>query len=298
MANGNAEVTPLRIGVLSALVSEIEPLLGWVGQVRRIPAPVGLLYQASYGGHELFLGVAGTQKTNTAAALQALITGYRPDVLFFTGVAGALDPELAINDVVLASSVVHHDAGVLYGSPQVFHPFGPRIADEAAEQAALWGRVNRFNSDRGLLRAARQAAINLTSLAPDRKFKEGVIATGDQVVFSSEKRQHIQEQFEALAVETEGAAFAQVAWTNKVPFLVVRSVSDDAHEQSLSAEKLARIVSATPIHSSGEETDHELARTIHTVAESAAALVLATIDELPDHLPLTDLTDSADSEAV
>lgn len=177
MAKQKTGESPLRIGVLSALVSEIEPLLGWVQHVRRIPTPVGLLYQASYGEHELFLGVAGTQKTNTAAALQALITGYSPDVLFFTGVAGSLDPEL-LNDVVLASSVVHHDAGVLYGSPLAFHPFGPRIVDEASEHAALWGRVNRFDSDRRLLRAARQAAIKLTSSAPDRKFKEGVIATG------------------------------------------------------------------------------------------------------------------------
>ncbi|BCG58583.1 5'-methylthioadenosine/S-adenosylhomocysteine nucleosidase [Paenibacillus sp. URB8-2] len=298
MAKQKTGESPLRIGVLSALVSEIEPLLGWVQHVRRIPTPVGLLYQASYGEHELFLGVAGTQKTNTAAALQALITGYSPDVLFFTGVAGSLDPELSLNDVVLASSVVHHDAGVLYGSPLAFHPFGPRIVDEASEHAALWGRVNRFDSDRRLLRAARQAAIKLTSSAPDRKFKEGVIATGDQVVFSSEKRQQIRDQFEALAVETEGAAFAQVAWTNKVPFLVVRSISDDAHEQSLSPEKLERIVSAIAIHTPEEEAGNELARTINTVAESAAALVLATIDELPDHLLLNGLADSADSEAV
>lgn len=269
----------VKIGVLGALVSEIEPLLDKAREVRKINSPLGLFYQGESEQHEVILGIAGTQKTNTAAALQALIHVHQPDLVFFTGVAGSLSPELEVGDVVLGSSLVHHDAGVLVGSPQSFYPFGPRVADfSSSEETALWGRVNRFDSDAALVRAANQAANQLLADNNSFNYREGVIATGDQVVFSAEKKEHIRNEFGALAVETEGAAFAQVAWANKVPFLVVRAISDDAHEQSLSSEKLERILSAQPIKTVEER--NRLTQKITSVAENAAAVVWATIESL------------------
>ncbi|HBS59426.1 MAG: 5'-methylthioadenosine/S-adenosylhomocysteine nucleosidase [Bacillota bacterium] len=269
----------MTLGVLGALGAEVEPLLDKIKQVQRIDSPVGVFYQGDYEGHRLILGVTGTQKTSAAAATQALISVHGPKAVFFTGVAGALNPELTVGDIVIGSTLIHHDAGFLYGKPHAFIPCGPRIAAPFSDaEKVLWGRINQFCSDHQLILAARKASDKLS--VEDRRFniREGVIATGDQVIFSGVKRAEIEKNFGALAVETEGAAFAQVAWTNRVPFLVIRGISDDAHERSVTEERIKLLTSDQPIAETNRTSETRIR--LNEAAKNAALFTWATMEAL------------------
>jgi adenosylhomocysteine nucleosidase len=171
---------------------------------------------------------SGIGKVNAAVVTTRLILEQRPDTILFTGVAGGLDPDLGVGDVVVGERTIHHDAGVrfdgrlepyqaghvpffnptevlgYYPSPELFAAAGRAI--EEVELEEVLGRMPRATT--------------------------GVILTGDQFIRSPLAREQLHRDFGAQAVEMEGAAVAQVAHHFGVDCLVVRAVSDMAGEES------------------------------------------------------------------
>lgn len=179
-------------------------------------------------GHQVVLAEAGIGKVNTAVTATLLVERFRCRLIVFTGVAGGLDPSLRIGDVVIADRTIQHDAGV--------------VEDEGL-RCYQAGHVPFFNPTR---RLGYPAPADLLSRARSRmkgfelpplsigaggegespRVAFGTLLTGDQFVNSEQERERLHGEFEALAVEMEGAALGQVSEVLGIEHLVIRSLSD------------------------------------------------------------------------
>lgn len=161
------------------------------------------------GMNDVILAVCGIGKVFAAMCAQTMIVKYAPDAIINTGIGGTLTKELSIGDVAVSTALVQHDMDTsALGDPIGMISIIDQITLPAAP--ALTERML------GLLKAR---GINAHA---------GIIASGDQFIGSSEKKLWIAETFGAIACEMEGAAIAQVCYVNKVPFCVIRAISDDA----------------------------------------------------------------------
>ncbi|QFR35023.1 5'-methylthioadenosine/adenosylhomocysteine nucleosidase [Ancylobacter sp. TS-1] len=219
------------VGILCAIPQEFAFLADNLVHPE-ISERAGMTFHAGrLDGHPVVLARAGMGKVNAAIAATLLIERFGCRVLLFSGIAGGLDPELAVGDVVIAEDVVQHDAGytseegfVVYqaGHLPFFSPY------EGLGHAA----------DGALMERVRAALADLT-LAPlsagsgdAPRLHYGRVLTGDQFVNSETLRERLFREFGGAAVEMEGAAMAQACHAFGVPWLVVRALSDLAGSQS------------------------------------------------------------------
>lgn len=154
----------------------------------------------------------GIGKVNAALATQYIIDRFRPKIIINSGVAGGLQPELVIGDVVIGTGAQHHDFDVRnFG-----HPKGtiPRLES------------SHFVTAPHLLEYGIKAATQVLGV---KRVHQGLIVSGDQFISSREQKQEILRFFPtAFCAEMEGAAIAQVASLNKTAHLIVRAISDQA----------------------------------------------------------------------
>ena len=157
----------------------------------------------------------GIGKVNAAVCTQILVDIFNVEYVINTGVAGALYPELNIGDIVVSSDTVEHD---MDASP-VGNPRGeiPRM------------HKTYFEADQKLIDAAQRAAENLKG---DHKVYVGRVASGDQFVCSIKVKEDIYSTFTAYCAEMEGAAIAHTCFLNKIPFVVIRAISDKADQSA------------------------------------------------------------------
>src|SRR5215468_7809353 len=165
--------------------------------------------------HPVVLAEAGCGKVATAIVGSLLLDRFGCRALIFSGVAGGLDPELAIGDIVIADELVQHDYGaVTDGGLTAFHPGLPPIGEVTVPPS--------FSLDPNLRRAVAASIAGLTLPAQvngDRapRVLLGRVLSGDQFVNSAVTRDRLHGSFGGQAVEMEGAALAQVAERFGVP---------------------------------------------------------------------------------
>lgn len=153
----------------------------------------------------LFCGVG---KVNASIAAQILITKYRVDYIILSGVAGGLATNLKVGDIVIATEIAHHD--VEEEILTEYHPYVPNKFFKTDQMAIKFLKEN-----------FRTPWIHY-----------GKLVTGEYFV-THETREKIINKFSPLCVDMESAAIAQVCYVNKVPFTVIRSISDFADENSI-----------------------------------------------------------------
>lgn len=213
-----------RFGIISALDEELT-LIKEDMQIEKVDTVAQRIFiVGKIDGLDCFCVKAGVGKVNAALTAEILILKYNIDALIFTGVAGGINPKLNIGDIVISKKIVHHDFGIIM--PHKFEPFDTigfladslliEIAQEAAEKTELTPVPEKIGSKENLF----------------PKFVIGRIATGDQFIASEQKRQWLEKLFHADCVEMEGAAVAQVCNINKVPFVIIRCLSDLANEKA------------------------------------------------------------------
>ncbi len=214
--------------VLSALGGEIASLRELLVDAVAVDVRGERFERGSIDGRPVILGIVGVGKVNAAMAATLAIDHFDPDLVIFTGVAGAVDSALEIGDVVVAEWVVQHDAGVVDGGG--FHVY----------QA---GHVPFFNPTDRLghrpspdLLAHVRSVVASTDLAPVLgripRLLIGAVATGDRFIQSDEERRRLHDSLGVHVVEMEGAAVAQIAEHLGVDHIVVRAVSDLAGADS------------------------------------------------------------------
>jgi adenosylhomocysteine nucleosidase len=232
---------PPPIVILGALDSETEPVAAELEgrEPLRMPGIRGVA--GTLGARRVVVAVAGVGKVNAAMTTALLLERFSPSAVIFSGVAGALDPQLQPGDVVVGEKLVQHDL-VNYTEA------GPVLR---SVRNPLDGAANPivFESSAMLLALARVAASR-TALEPAEagdgrrrpRVLFGTIATGDSFVSSHLERTRLREQLGADAVEMEGAAVAQVCHQRGVLFLVVRGLSDRAgNDASQEAQRHLRV---------------------------------------------------------
>ncbi|WP_163528149.1 5'-methylthioadenosine/adenosylhomocysteine nucleosidase [Halobacillus ihumii] len=204
------------VGIIGPMKEEIEILHSDM-EVEETKDIAGMtFYEGTLKGQHIVLVQSGIGKVNAAMASQLLVSHFHADKLINSGISGAIHPDVGLGDIVISTETVQHDM------------------DETAKgyEPGIIPRLDKgyFKADKDLIALAEQAAKKLPEKVDVFK---GLIATGDQFIASAEKKEWIYETFNAYVVEMEGAAVGQVAYLNDVPYIVIRSASDDAGEEAV-----------------------------------------------------------------
>lgn len=209
------------IGIIGAMDIEIEHINAVIEDKEEIPVSGALYTKGTIDGKDVVTAVCGIGKVFAAMCAQTMIVKFGADKIINTGVAGGLTDKTGILDTVVATALVQHDMDTTY-----------------------------FGDPRGLI-----SGINVVEFPCDSTLAEkitanvegncvrGIVASGDCFVADNDKKKEISETFNAVACEMEGAAIAQVCYVNKIPFCVLRTISDGANGEEMSYEKF-RVVAA------------------------------------------------------
>ena len=213
-----------KIGIMSAMEVELALISDHMHIERVDTVSRRVFLSGRLGDVSCVLVQAGVGEINAAITAEILITKFDIDAIIFSGVAGGINPKLGVGDIIISDKVLHHDYGQII--PTMFEP---------------WDTVG-FAADTFLVRLAQTKASTMHfESVPEKICKEvnhmpqvtvGRVATGDQFIASEEKRQWLEKTFRVDCVEMEGAAVGQVCAINKIPFLIIRCLSDLANEKA------------------------------------------------------------------
>jgi len=196
------------IGIIGAMQEEIEPLLEFVNEYETINYANNNFYKAKFNEHTLVIVYSKIGKVNSTLTATTLIEKFGVQKVIFSGVAGAIDENLKIGDLIVATKLVQHDVDITaFG-----HPFG--FIPESGDFVLADEELNSI-----ALEVAKKMNIKLFS---------GIVATGDQFIANDKKKNWIKETYNADALEMEGASVAYVCKSFDVPFCVLRAISDAA----------------------------------------------------------------------
>lgn len=201
------------IGIIGAMASEIEGLKSIMENAQEHSSAGFTFYSGLLFGREAVIAQSGIGKVNAALCAQNMITGYAPSLIINTGCAAGVGEGIHIGDMVIADYVVQHDVDTtVCGDPKGFIS----------------------GIDRVLIPADNEAADKISAIAQKLGINShrGIIASGDQFLCSSEIKRDICREFNAEAVEMEGAAIGHACFINKTPFAVLRSISDNGDEEA------------------------------------------------------------------
>ena len=200
-----------RIGIIGAMEVEVEKLKTRMENVEITRRASMEFYAGTLEGKNVVVVRSGIGKVNAAVCTQILIDEFEAEAVINTGIAGSLNNDINIGDIVLSTDVLHHDmdaTGFGYPKGQI-----PQMKEFS------------FQADEGLRKIARDVCEEVN---PEIRVFEGRIASGDQFVCDQDVKNQIVSDFSAYATEMEGAAIGQAAYLNEIPFLVVRAISDKA----------------------------------------------------------------------
>lgn len=206
------------LGVIGAMSEEVQLLLREVtDKTTTVHAEIEVTC-GSYKGVDIALAQSGIGKVNATICTQMLIDLYKPSKMIFSGVAGGLLPNMQAGDIIIASHVVQYDVDLT--------AFGRRHGETPGRD-----RLIECNPD---LVAAATAAFDMAfegkGGAPHLML--GTVASGDRFVQDKEMLRWLQREFAALATEMEGAAFGYTCALNKLPFVVIRALSDGSGDSA------------------------------------------------------------------
>ena len=211
----------MNYGVIGAMPSEITGIKKHMEQVQEHKAGSLVVYTGLIGKNQVALAQCGIGKVNAALTAQILIDKFGAQAVINTGVAGALGKELKVLDVVVSTQVCYHDFDMHL--LKKYTPF-----------------VDGLYADKTLAEKAK-AAFEAMEHGKSRCFM-GKVATGDQFIESSQVKADIAARHDPLCVEMEGAAVGHACTVNNVPFVIIRTMSDNADEEgSMSFDAMAEI---------------------------------------------------------
>ncbi|WP_160677041.1 5'-methylthioadenosine/adenosylhomocysteine nucleosidase [Clostridium sp. C8-1-8] len=201
----------MTIGIIGAMNEELEILLKDMNLENTEKKANMTFHRGNLWGKDVVAVVCGIGKVNAAVCTQVLISEYKVNMVINVGVAGGIGKDIYPGDVVIGNSLVQHDIDTTV--------FGDKP-----------GQIPRldtfdFKCDEKLVEIAKEACKSL----PDINTFVGRIVSGDQFIASLEKIQWLAKEFDASACEMEGGSIAHVAYLNHVPFVVIRSISDNAN---------------------------------------------------------------------
>lgn len=200
----------MKIGIIGAMNEEVALFKQDVETVRTDMRAGMEFIEGKMHGVDVVITKCGVGKVNAAVCTQILIERYGVDNILFTGVAGALDPKLTIGDIVISTDCMQHDMDAT--------PLGFSLGEIPYQEQSV------FVANPNLMELAMSTG---NELFPGKVLK-GRILSGDQFIASRDKVRQLHEQLKGACTEMEGAAVAQVCTMYNVPFVIIRSMSDQA----------------------------------------------------------------------
>lgn len=198
------------IGIICALKIEVDGLKALMEDSKSTEKAGLEFISGKIFGKDVVLLESGSGKVNAAVGTQIMIDLYSPEVVINSGIAGSLSKDLMVGDIVISTDCVEHDIN--------------RTALEEP-RGQIW-----FTSEKRVdIPADPEVCKKLAGCCQNlgAHVKTGRIATGDMFITYRRQRDFLAMEFGALCCEMEGAAVGHVCYMNKVPFAILRSISDD-----------------------------------------------------------------------
>ena len=203
-----------KLGIIGAMAIEIETLKENMENVRSCGKTGMEFYEGTLEGLPVVVVQCGVGKVNAAMCAQILCSCFDVTHLVNTGIAGSLSAQLDIGDLVVSRDAMYHDFDCVH--------FGYEMGKVPGMD------VVSFPADETLIRYASAAA---ESVNPGH-VRIGRVASGDQFVAEKPLKEQIIARTQALCTEMEGAAIAQTAYRNQLPFVILRAISDKADDSA------------------------------------------------------------------
>ena len=201
----------MKIGIICTMEEELAPLKKIMSiKESRTKARMEFI-EGTLEEKDVVMVISGIGKVNAAVCAQILADDYHVTHLINVGVAGGVKENIQPMDVVVATALLQHDMDVT--------AFGLKRGEIPRFESSL------FKTDDKLTRLALEGSRKNEGYTTH----EGIIVSGDQFISSKEKIEDLLETFDAAACEMEGAAIAQAADLNHIPFSVIRAISDNAN---------------------------------------------------------------------
>ena len=201
------------IGIIGAMAVEVDAIKAIAKDIKTTTISNIEFTQGTINKKEVVIARCGIGKVFAGICAEIMILNFKPEYILNVGVAGALSENLDVASIAISQSLVQHDMDT--------SPLGDPLG--------MISGINVINieADNDIVKKVEEAVKEV-----GLKYEIGVIASGDQFVSSKERKDWIKKQFNAIACEMEGAAIAQVAYINQVPFCVIRAISDKADGSS------------------------------------------------------------------
>ncbi len=199
------------IGIIGAMEEEVTKLKEQMINVTVLKKACMEFYSGLLEGKEVVVVRSGIGKVNAALCTQILCDDYHVTTIINTGIAGSLDNKIEIGDIVLSTDALQHDVDAV--------AFGYELGVIPRMETSI------FMADEMLCSLAKSVCERVN---PDIQVFTGRIVSGDQFIADKAVKDRLIQYFQPLCTEMEGAAIAQAAYLNQVPFLIVRAISDKA----------------------------------------------------------------------
>lgn len=204
----------MKLGIIGAMEQEVKTLQAAM-EHPTVTTKAGMtFYEGTLRGTPAVVVQSGVGKVNAALCVQCLCDLFSVTHILNTGIAGALSDQLRIGDLIISTDAVQHDVDVT--------TFG-------YAPGQVPGQAESFVADEGLAALAQQAS---RAVDASRRVLRGRVVSGDQFISSREVKERLVSQFHGDCAEMEGAAIAQGAVRNGLPFVVIRAISDQADDSA------------------------------------------------------------------
>lgn len=222
----------MPIGIISAMQEEIQAIHHLIKIDRKVIKGMRTYYEGTLYDKKVILVFSRWGKVASATTTTQLINDFDLSEIIFTGVAGSLDPKVEIGDILIGKNLYQHD---LDGSPLVETFEVPLLGKssfgtEPIRRKRLFEAANRFLKEKeDYLSQDQLAKFQIKTPA----IHVGDIASGDRFISDKEDGIKIKSALPSVAcVEMEGASVAQVCFEYKIPFSIVRTISDNANNNA------------------------------------------------------------------
>ena len=203
-----------KLGIIGAMQVEVETLVEALVEKESHKKAGRTYYTGKLDGLDVVVVQCGVGKVNAAICAQTLCDHFGVTHLVNTGIAGSLNAQLDIGDLVISTDAMYHDFDCVH--------FGYEMGRVPGMD------VTGFPADAEMIRLALAAA---ESVHPGH-CRQGRIASGDLFVAEKTTKEAIIRKTQALCTEMEGAAIAHTAYLNDVPFVIIRAISDKADDSA------------------------------------------------------------------
>lgn len=215
------------IAIIGAMPSELADIRKTLGEAEIKKISGFEFFLNSYKGKTIINACCGIAKVNAALCTQVMIDNFKPDCVINTGIAGGMNTDVKVCDIVISTEVLPHD-------------LDPHFLDDYPPYCSV------FKADSKLIESAEKICAEFSV-----KSFRGRIVSGEAFISSNEVKTEIQNRLNPHAVDMESAAVGHCCYLNDKPYVSVRCISDNADDdgamsfdefEKIAAKRVAGIV--------------------------------------------------------